>query len=221
MAYDPKDPADKKIVDDAVAAALAEAAEEHATEVEGLKAKRTELLAKIAELRKDKGGDVDVSKLEGELETTKADLAKATKDLKKANDSVAALTTERDGATKNLTTLLVDQGLTTALTEVKVDPKYLPAVKALLVPQVVLKDDGNERKAFVGDKPLGEFVKAWSQGDEGKAYVSAAGNSGGGAGGPQGGNRGTGTKTMSREAYEAADQPTRQAFFAEGGTLTE
>jgi hypothetical protein len=51
MAYDPNDPADKRIVDklikDAVDAALEEARTEHEAEVEGLRNKRTELLDKL------------------------------------------------------------------------------------------------------------------------------------------------------------------------------
>ena len=51
MAYDPKDPADKKIVDkliaDAVEAREAELAAEHDEAIKGLKDKNKELLAKV------------------------------------------------------------------------------------------------------------------------------------------------------------------------------
>lgn len=221
MAYDPNDPKDKAILDKAVADALAEQAETHEQEIAGLKANRDRLKKDLDKARKGEGGDnsAEVERLEGELAKAQADLTKANNDLKKANKTVETLTGERDGLNKNLSNLLIDQGLTAALTEAKVDTKFLPAVKAMLSPKVSLNGDGDDRRAVVGDKSLSDFVKEWSQGDEGKAYVSAAGNSGGGAGGSQGG--GQGGKTWTRAEYDAADAGSRSAFFAEGGKLTD
>lgn len=219
MAYDPNDPNDKKVVADAVAAALAEAGEQHEADVAGLKTKVTELRGKLAKAKAGEGESGDTDKLEAEVERLSGELKTATKSLEKITKERDTVVTERDGLNGNLQTLLVDQGLTKDLTEAKVDGKFLPAVKALLSPKVALKTEGNERKAFVGDKPLGEFIKEWSQGDEGKAYISAAGNSGGGAGGSQGGQGGG--KTMTRTAYEATGPVERSAFFASGGTLTD
>ena len=76
--------------------------------------------------------------------------------------------------------------------------------------------EGDERKAFVGDKSLGDFIKEWSQGDDGKHYIAATPNGGAGA---QGGKPSEG-KTMSRTDYEA-NPAAHAAFFAEGGTLTD
>lgn len=221
MAYDPKDPADKKIVDGLIADALAEAGEQHEADVAGLKGKVTELRGKLAKAKAGEGtegGDTD--KLEGEVERLTGELKTAKKDLEKATKSLGEVTTERDGLNKNLEGVLIDQGLSAALTEHKVDTKFLPAVKAMLSPKVALKLEGNDRKAVVGDKSLGDYVKEWSQGDEGKAYVSAAGNSGGGAGGSQGGGQGGG-KQWSRAEYDAKSQGERSAFFAEGGKLAD
>lgn len=217
MAYDPNDAADKKIVDKLIADALAAQAEEHEAEVEGLKAKRTELINKLKAAREGKD-DVDTSKLEGELETTKAALKAATKELNTLKPQLETLTGERDSLNKNLESVLIDNGLTGALTEHKVDAKYLPAVKALLSPKVALKMEGDTRKAVVGDKSLGDFIKEWSQGDEGKAYIAAPGNSGGGAGGGAQGGQGGGKK-LGRTVYEQMPLAERATFMSEGGTL--
>jgi hypothetical protein len=223
MAYDPKDPADKKIVDDLIAAALAEQAEEHGAEIEGLKAKKTELLGKIAKLKADKGGadGPDTDKLEAEVERLSGELKTATKALDKATKDLTTVTGERDGLGKQIHNLVADQGLTTALVEAKVPTQLLPAVKALLLPKVAIKTEGDDRKAVVGDKALGDFVKEWSQGDEGKHYVAARVNGGGGGpGNPQGGSPPTG-KVMDRAAFDALDPMAANAFMAEGGTLTD
>lgn len=223
MAYDPKDPADKKIVDDAVAAALADAAETHEADIAGLKTKNTKLIADLKAAKAGNGGDdnsAEVERLEGELANTKKALQTAEKTLKTTNTQLEAITGERDGLNKDLSETLVGQGLTDALVGVNVDKKFLPAVKSLLAPQVKLEigADG-KRQALVGTKPLGDFVKEWSLGDEGKPYISAGGNSGGGAGGSQGG-QGTG-KTTNRAGFEAMSQTERMEFSTSGGTVTD
>jgi uncharacterized protein YoxC len=222
MAYDPKDPADKKIFDDAIKAALEEAAEQHEADVAGLKAKNTELRQKLSKAKAGEGDDAqaEVDRLETELATVKKDLSTAQKDLKATTKQLGELTTERDGLSTSLTSTLVDGGLTSELAGAKVDAKFLPAVKALLSPKVTIKTEADgTRKAVVGDKSLGDYIKEWSQGDEGKTYISAAGNNGGGAGGSQGGTGGG--KTMSRSAYEQMQPAEAAAFFSSGGTLTD
>ena len=222
MAYDPNDPKDKKMLEDAVTAALAEQAEEHETAVAGLKAKNGELTTKLKKAREGTGeGDnsAEVDRLETELATTKTALKAAERTAKKTADDLAAVTGERDGLNKNLTDTLVGQGLTDALVAANVGKDYLPAVKAMLSPQVTIKQDGDERKAFVGDKSLGDFVKEWSQGDQGKAFVKAPGNSGGGAGGSQGGQQ-TG-KTMARDAFMGMSPAEQSAFSIDGGKVLD
>jgi len=204
MAYDPKDPADKKIVDkliaDAVEAREAELATEHETAIKGLKDKNKELLAKVKA-----GGDGDpkaIEALENEIDANKTKIATLEKDARKLSKTIETLTGERDGERGAVAKLIVDGGLTEALTVAKVAPQFLPAAKALLQGRVTIKQDGEARTAMVGDKSLGDFVKEWSQGDEGKHYVAAPANGGGGAPGgntPQGG----GKPTMTRAAFNA------------------
>lgn len=223
MAYDPKDPADKKIVDGLIAEALAEAQAENDTATAGLKAKNTQLLTQLKKAEKGEGDPAEVARLEGELETAQTKLAETTKALKTATKAAETATAAHETEAAFSRRLLVDNGLTEALVANNVAPQFLPAAKALLAGQVTVKAEGDNRLAVVGDKSLGDFVKEWSQGDNGKPFVAAPGNGGGGAPGGKAGG-GTGAKTMTRAAYNEANKsdPTGVAkFFAEGGTLTE
>lgn len=218
MAYDPKDPADKKIVDKLIADALAEAAEEHESAVEGLKAKNSELLGKLKKAREGGGNPENVEKLEAQLEALQGELKTANKALKTA-------TTERDTHKTAAETeaayskrLVVDNGLMAELTAVGVKKEFLPAVKKFLAEKVEQTIDGDNRTATVGGKPLSEFVKAWSQSDEGKIYVSAPANGGANA---QGGKAAASDKTMARSAFEGMNPVAQGAYMKEGGTLTE
>jgi hypothetical protein len=184
MAYDPTCTETKAAVKAAVAAALAEAEEAHELDVAGLKKKNKELIADLKEARKGNGGDVDhaeVERLETELTATKKALRTAEK---AATDAASERDEFKATAEKEATVsrdLLVNNGLTAELTKAKVKPELLPAVTALLKGKVEIKEVSGERKALVEGKPLGEFITAWSQGDEGKHYIAAPENGGGGA----------------------------------------
>ncbi len=202
MAYDPKDSADVKIVTDAVKAATDALTETHEAEVEGLKNKNQELLGKIRKARTgdDAGSAAEVERLESELAETQGKLRTAESNLRQASRDKETLTGERDTAVATAATeagvakdLIVTSGLTAALVENKVAPQFLDDVTASLARQVTVKEVEGKRKAFVGDKPVGDFVKEWSQGDKGKHYVIAPGNGGGGTqppgSPPQGGKK--------------------------------
>jgi predicted RNase H-like nuclease (RuvC/YqgF family) len=204
MAYDPKDPEDKKIVDklikDAVEAREAELETAHEEAVTGLKKKNKELLAKNK--AGEHGDPKEIEKLETDLEAANTTIRNMEKDKRKHERTINELTAERDGERKAINQLLVDKGLTEALTANKVAPQFLPAAKALLQSRVTVKQDGEARTAVIGDKSLGDAVKEWSLGDEGKHYVAAPANGGGGAPGghtPQGGAK----PIMTRAAFNA------------------
>lgn len=217
MAYDPKDKADKKIVDDLIAAALLEAGEEHETAVVGLKAKNTELLGKLKAAREGKGGDpAEVERLETALETVKADLKTANKTLTKVTGERDTFKTAADAEAAVSKNLVVGNALMSELTAIGVKKEFMPAVQKLLAEKVEQTIDGDKRSATVAGKPLSEFVKAWSQSDEGKIYVTAPANGGGNA---QGGQATVTGKTMARSVYEA-DPGAHASFFKDGGTLT-
>lgn len=217
MAYDPNDPADKKIVADLVKTATDELTTEHEAEITGLKVKNTELLAKI---KKGDTNPEELAAVENELEKTKAELKVINKEHKKVLADLTETKQALDGETKVTQKLVGENGLTAALAKVGVAPQFMDAVKALLSPQVQVKIDGDNRKAVVGDKPLEAFVTEWAQGDTGKNFIAAANNSGTGApGGIKPGN--TGGKTISRAAFEALPVHERGPALAGGVTLTD
>lgn len=86
--------------------------------------------------------------------------------------------------------LLTDGGLTDALAKANVRPEYMDAAKALLKDKVAIQGEGDERRAVIGDKALGDFVTEWAGSDQGKHFVSAPNSSGGGANGSGNGNGG-------------------------------
>lgn len=189
MAYDPNDPADKAIFDAAIAAALAEQAEEHETAILGLKEKNTELLGKIRKLRTEGGSENagEIERLENELAESKGKLSAAESDLRQTKRQLQTVEGERDTARQSLQTEqetsrteFVNNRLTAALVEANVAPQFLDDVTASLSRQVTVKDTDGKREAFVGDKSLSDFIKEWSQGDRGKHYVVAPANGGGG-----------------------------------------
>ena len=212
MAYDPNDAADKKIFDDAIAeatAGLVTKRDQLLTEVKTLKAQIKNGAADPAAVERLQGqlddANVRIETINGELSTTKRQLGKVTKDYE-----------TETGFTKNL---LVDNGLTEALVSANVAKQFLPAVKALFAGKVEIKTEGNERKAFIGDKPLGEAITAFAQSDEGKHYVAAGNNSGGSANG-SGGAKATG-KTITRSAFDALPPAARPAALADGATVID
>lgn len=216
MAYDQNDPADVAIVNKAVRDALAKQAREHEAEIEGLTEKRDELLGKLKKARQGGSGEPsaeverlegEVSRLEGEIKTLKRDLRKATDDLATVTGERDAAVTERDTERTTARDLFVKGELTTALNGVNVASDYHEGLIAVMGKKVEVKEVNGERKAFVGNKPLGEFVKEWSQGDQAKAYVSAGSNGGGGAHStqsPQGGKSKPLAEMSEKERIELA-----------------
>jgi hypothetical protein len=209
MAYDANDPADKKIVDDAVAEAT-----------QGLVAKRDQLLNEVKDLRKNGGGDNVVK-----LEKAESQLTEAQDALREANGQVKKLTTDLGKATEKLTganaradKLVVTNEVKTALADAKIAPAYHKAVEAMFVSQAVVKTDGDTNSVMIGDKPIGEVLKTFAASDEGKAFVGAPSNSGGGS---QGGGGKTDAKSITRSTFDGMDQSSRHAHFQSGGTVIE
>jgi hypothetical protein len=200
MAYDPNCTETKAAIKAAVEAALEELRQEHEDDIAGLKAKNKDLIQKLSKARQgsDEG---EVARLEAELEKVQAELVEAKKALKVIEKDLKTATDRAEAAEASAATeanisreMLVGGGLTQALVGVNVPAKFLPAVTAMLKGKVEIKEEGGERKAFVGDKSLGDFIKEWSQSDEGKVYVEAPGNGGGGANGSGNGGPAAGKK---------------------------
>jgi len=198
-------------VKDAIAQAVKEA-------TEGLTAKNAELLAEKRKLQKQAEiKPEDLERVESERDTAQAELAKyqkQVKDLSKANEDMAK---RFESESKYTQQLLVDNGLTDALTKAGVtDPVHLKYVKTALASQVQVVADGDNRVAKIGDKPLSDYIGEWAKGDEGKLFVKAPANSGGGA---QGGGGQGNTKTLTRAEFDAKSPNEKMEFAKTGGTV--
>ena len=141
--------------------------------------------------------------LQDELETLRDAAEADDPDAKKRNlpSALTALQKKMDAATadakKNmdakdvtishlkseLKRVLIGDGLTKALVEAGVDPKFLKASTALLRDLVSLEEDDGEFSAVVetdaGSVDLSKFISDWAGSDDGKPFILPA--SGGGA----------------------------------------
>ena len=210
MAFDPNDADVKKAIEDAVQEATS-----------GLVAKNKELLAKLKTAQRD--SQIDPSEhaaLQSELDATQAKLAEATKALKAANTEAEKVKKAYESESKLTHNLLVENGLTDALTKAGVtNPVHLRAAKAMLSGQVQLVAEGDNRIAKVGDKALADYVGEWAKGEEGKYFVAAQQNGGGGA--PGGAGKGGNVKSLTRTAFDGLDVAAKSKFIADGGTVTD
>jgi len=172
-------------------------AAEFERQMEAMRNKNRELLdelkaAKTSLREKDGIKPEDFAKLEQVNAELVAKLAETTGLLKKTtkerDDSIAIAQVELTANHK----LLVDNGLTEALTKAGIRKELLPAARALLKEQGIIsvESEGDVRRAvakLTDGKllPLEEYVsKHFAVSDEGKAFIPADGNSGGGSGGP-------------------------------------
>lgn len=187
---------------------------------EAMASKNKELLAEVKKERsKNKEIDMDAYyKTLDELESVKSENAKLQGEIKlKAKDleKLTSSLSEKEGALQGL---LIDQGLTQALTDAGVPPSLLKYVKADLKSQAKLQGENGQYTAMIGDKPLNDFIAEWKDG-EGKNVIIPPANSGGGSQG--GGKVGEGSKTASRSQFEAFTPTEQMNFVKSGGTITE
>lgn len=155
--------------------------------VEALSESTKGLKADLAKAKaKAKGADIDPEEY-ANLQTQVAELTdklgKSEKLYKTETEKLSKSLTEKDGA---LTKYLLDANLTDNLAKARVKPELMDAAKALLKMQATIKAENGEYAALIGDKPIGDYVKEWTNSDAGKHFVTADNNSGGGANG--GGN---------------------------------
>lgn len=177
-----------------------------AAEVEGLKAKNAELIAKNKKLQA--GATItpdDLAAVESDREEWKSKFLAAEKAAKK-------LTTDLEVATKKAADIdsaysrsVADAALTEALSKAGVTPALLKAAKALHGSALQVVDDNGARTVKAGDKALSDFITEWASTDEGKHFVAAADTQGGGSHGgrgahqePQGNAAGTRSEAIAR-----------------------
>lgn len=189
-------------------AIVAQAEKEREEEVAELKQKNADLLGKLK--KKDDGEGGKVAELESKIDDLTEQLAKTTRDseklrkaLEKERDDFKALAANEQTAVSRL---VLDNGLTEALTKAGVRKELLPAARALLKEQGILsvKSEGDVRKAVAKlakdgkeeELTLEDYItKHFVASESGKAFIPASGNSGAGAGGNGGaGGSGAGKK---------------------------
>lgn len=190
MAYDPNDPEDKKIVQGLIDAALNEQKELHEADIEGLKNKNKDLTERLRKARTEGGSDNagEVERLENELADSQSKLRKAESDLRTVNRNLESVTQERNTAVEQRDTVTRERDneftqnrLTAEFVGVKVGEHFLDDLVTSHAAKASIKEVNGERTVFLGDKPLGEFVKEWAESDKGKVYITAPGNTGGSA----------------------------------------
>ncbi|RTL05716.1 hypothetical protein EKK58_07435 [Candidatus Dependentiae bacterium] len=175
--------------------------------VSGLKTKNAELLTKNKKLKEDKeAAEAKNTELEDELETAKnskskenvTDIEKRIE--KKFEKQLKDATDKNDAYSKQINTLVVENGLTEALAKNNIAKQHIPAVKALIKSnaKIEISSDGDETSATIEGKAINDYVKEWSLGDTGKHYVAAPDNAGGGSkGSNSNANGGTDTSKLS------------------------
>lgn len=196
----------------AIAAAIDEA-------TKGLKAKNDELLGGLKKEKDDrKTLQEQIDEIKTAKELAEQEAAEKSGDIEKVKQSlVSAHTKELDALKSQLSDkdsklhgLLVDNGLTDALSKSGVAPQYMDAAKALIQthhkPEIA--DVDGKVIAQLDGKPLTDFVSEWAQGDQGKHFKAAPDNGGGGANGANGGGKALSKGDM------AGDRKDRQAAIA-------
>ena len=182
-----------------------------AEEVQGLKAKNSELLQKLEKARQGQAIDPeDLKAVERERDEWKDKAVAAEKAAKKATTDLEAATkraTDIDSAYSNT---LKDAALSQALAKAGVtDPVYIEAAKALLGNGVQVVDADGKRVVKAGEVDLDKHITEWASSDAGKRFVSAPDTNGGGAGH---GNRGT--QTTGDKLPDVTDRAGRAATIA-------
>ena len=188
-------------------------------ELSALKKNKGELLTQVRKLRAQSTIDPGdhsaalekIGTLEGELSTLKNANTTLTKASEKLQGSL-------DSETKFSTSLLVKNGLTDALTKANVRPELADAARSMLSSMVTIKTDGDKRNAFIGDKPLDDHVKEWSESDAGKPFIAAPGNSG--AGGHNSSSESAAPNALPMEQFDQLTPAEKMAHTKDGGTVT-
>jgi predicted RNase H-like nuclease (RuvC/YqgF family) len=157
----------------------------------GLSDKVDDLAAEVKKWRKralSKADEGDTSELHDKIESLQDQLKEKNRELEKVQQQFdresKKLATALEAEQKAVSSLVVDHGLTEALSKVGVtNPAYVKAARAILQGQVEVVSNGDTREATIEGKPLVDFVAEWAQGDEGKQFVKPRADIGGGAGG--------------------------------------
>lgn len=179
--------------------------------IERLEAKNAELVGDLRKARKSSEiRPEDLAAAEERADRAEAALADATKQVK-------ALTAERDKAVKALETesgaaraYALEAEINGAIASGNVLPALVPALKAMVAQQAKADLVDGKYSVLIGDKPATDYIKAFLDSDDGKAFRAAPVNGGGGA--PGGNGPAFSGKTILRAEYDALPMSERAAM---------
>lgn len=204
--------------------AIAKVTNEFQTRLDAIDAKKNEALDEAkkakAELRKVKEiSPEDFAALETERDNLATKLAaaeKAAKDATKAAETATKALEAEQGAARKYA---LDAELRGALAEGNVVPALVPGLEAMMRGQAKADLVDGAYSVMIGDKPAREYVKAFLDSEDGKAWRAAPVNGGGGA--PGGANTGGGAKTITRAQFDGMDHAARASFAKDGGKVID
>ena len=184
--------------------------------------KNRELLAEVKDLKNKLRATQEIKP--EDLTAAEARAEKAEAALKEAQKQIGTLTKERENLAKTLEaesgaarSYALEAEISDAIAKGNVVPALVPAFKAMIQQQAKAELVDGKYAVTIGDKAAREYISAYLDSDEGKAFKVANANHGGGATGGKG--NGAGAKQITRAEYNAlsiAEQATIGMAAAKG-----
>lgn len=184
--------------------------------------KNRELLAEVKDLKNKLRATQEIKP--EDLTAAEARAEKAEAALKEAQKQIGTLTKERENLAKTLEaesgaarSYALEAEISDAIAKGNVVPALVPAFKAMIQQQAKAELVDGKYSVTIGDKAARDYISAYLDSDEGKAFKVANANHGGGATGGKGGN--PGAKQITRAEYNAlsiAEQATIGMAAAKG-----
>ena len=199
--------------------------------IDKLTAKNEELVADVRKAKSEARAAKEIDPDSYRAEIERADKAEAS--LAEANKALKAANADRDKAAKELEsernaarTFALEAEVAGAIAEGNVVPALVPAFKAMIAAQAKADLVDGKYAVTIGDKSARDHIKAFLDGDEGKAFRAADFNGGGGAPG-SGGGKGGAVNPFAKDTYSMTEQakliktdPTAAAALAKAAGVT-
>jgi len=199
--------------------------------IDKLTAKNEELVADVRKAKAEARAAREIDPETYRAEIERADKAEAS--LADANKALKTANTDRDKATKELEsernaarTFALEAEVAGAIAEGNVVPALVPAFKAMIAAQAKADLVDGKYAVTIGDKSARDHIKAFLDGDEGKAFRAADFNGGGGAPG-SGGGKGGAVNPFAKDTFNMTEQaklikadPTAAAALAKAAGVT-
>ena len=185
--------------------------------------KNRELLAEVKDLKNKLRATQEIKP--EDLTAAEARAEKAEAALKDAQKQIGTLTKERENLAKTLEaesgaarSYALEAEISDAIAKGNVVPALVPAFKAMIQQQAKAELVDGKYSVTIGDKAAREYITAYLDSDEGKAFKVANANHGGGATGGKGGATG---KTASQAEFNSMSAKDRAAFMTGGGQIAD